>query len=52
MTRILATHIQSMKPASTMKAIDGIWLSRLLQTTPSTSAQSSGSPVSRRRLTS
>ena len=30
---MLAAHIQIMKPASTTKAIDGIWLLRLLQTT-------------------
>ena len=38
--------------ASTTKAIDGIWLSRLRQTAPSTSAQSRAAPASRRRLTS
>ena len=31
---MLATHIQSRKPASTTKAIDGIWPSRCRQTTP------------------
>ena len=41
---MLATHIQIMKPARMMNAIDGIWLLRCFQTTPSTSIQSSGSP--------
>ncbi len=47
-----ANHIQIMKPASTTKAIDGICRPRSRQITPSTSDQSSGSPASRRRLTS
>ena len=52
MTSMLATHIQSMRSASTMKAMDGIWPVALVPDHAEDSLQPSGSPVSRRRLTS